>query len=197
MRRTWERIEAWLEKNAAEVRKTLQRGATEQELKAVEQALRVVLPESVKDFYRIHNGQATDEYGFTGAHFLFGWEWPHLKRAVQQWTILTEVLDNGDFDGIHSEPDEGIRNDWWNRGWIPITQNATGDHICLDLAPATDGQRGQIVTWWHDAPERNLEAQSFEEWINQFADGLETGLYVFSKGYGGIIDAKEAKYYDE
>lgn len=120
-----------------------------------------------------------------------------LNRLVQYWQSWKEVLENGDFDRIRSEPDDGIRNDWWNPGWIPITQNAAGDHLCLDLAPTPEGDVGQIIPLWHDTPERTLEAVSFEEWVTAFADGLERGLYVYSKGYGGIIDAKEAKYYEK
>jgi cell wall assembly regulator SMI1 len=196
MERIWLRLEAWLRQNAPDVYSTLQPGATEDELQTVESDLGVRLPRPVKDFYRIHNGQWTDKYGFTARKFLYGWEVPPLKRAVQQWKLWKDVLENGDFDGIHSQPDKGVRNDWWNVKWIPITQNSSGDHICLDLAPEKEGSVGQMITMWHDAPERKVVAQGFKEWVERFAGGLEQGLYVHSKGYGGIIEATKASYYD-
>jgi cell wall assembly regulator SMI1 len=196
MERIWLRLEAWLRPNAADVYSTLRTGATEEDLQTVEGELNVQLPRAVKDFYLIHNGQMTDKYGFTARNFLYGWQVPELKRVVQQWTLWKEVLEKGDFDGIHSQPAKGVRHDWWNVKWIPITQNSTGDHLCLDLAPGRGEKVGQMITMWHDAPEREVVGQSFKYWVERFADGLEQGVYVYSKGYGGIIEATDASYYD-
>jgi cell wall assembly regulator SMI1 len=196
MERIWLRLEAWLRQNAPDIYSTLQPGATEDELQTVEGELSVRLPKSVKGFYRIHNGQSTDKYGFTARHFLYGWQTPHLKRVVQQWKQWKEVLDKGDFDGIQSEPDKDVQSDWWNVKWIPVTQNSSGDHLCLDLDPCKGGRVGQIITVWHDAPERSVVGKTFQEWVERFVIGLEQGVYVYSKGYGGIIEATEASYYD-
>lgn len=192
----WQRLETWLHRNVPSILTTLQPGATEDEIQQAEGELQVELPGPVREFYRIHNGQTTDEYGFTEANFFYGWQLPHLRRVVQQWKILKEVMDQGHFAGIHSAPDPGVRDDWWNIRWIPITQNCSGDHLCLDLAPANGGHYGQIISMWHDAPERTAEAASFLEWIERFAVGLEQGAYVYSKGYGGILAASEAAHYD-
>lgn len=196
MRAIWRRIESWLQQNAPEVLVTLQPGATEEELQEIESELRVALPAPVRDFYRIHNGQSTDKYGFTATKFLYGWQTPHLKRVVHQWRSWKDVLEKGAFRGVHGVPDRGVRDDWWNIKWIPITQNESGDHLCLDLAPAKGGSVGQIITVWHDAPERSIRGASFQEWVERFAISLEEGACVYSKGYGGLIDAAEAAYYD-
>ena len=45
------------------------------------------------------------------------------------------VQDAGEFEGCESDPDVGIRNNWWNDKWIPITYDGAGKHDCLDLAP--------------------------------------------------------------
>ena len=54
-----------------------------------------------------------------------------------------------------------------------------------------------MIEVWHDAPERSVVGASFREWVERFTDGLEQGVYVYSKGYGGIIKATEASYYDQ
>jgi cell wall assembly regulator SMI1 len=196
MEAIWRRLESWLRENAPEVFVTLQPGATVEELQQAEDELQVVLPRPVREFYRIHNGQATDRYGFTTTKFLYGWQVPNLKRVVHQWKGWKEVLERGAFQGVSTVPDKGVRNDWWNVKWIPITQNSSGDHLCLDLAPARGGVVGQVISVGHDAPERTIVGTSFQEWVERFATGLEKGVYVYSKGYGGIIKASEASDYD-
>jgi cell wall assembly regulator SMI1 len=115
---------------------------------------------------------------------------------VHQWNVWKELLERGAFRGVVSVPDKGVRNDWWNVKWIPVTQNSSGDHLCIDLAPAEGGTVGQMIFVWHGAPERSLVGASFQAWVERFATGLEAGAYVYSKGYGGIIEASEASYYD-
>jgi len=51
----------------------------------------------------------------------------------------------------------------------------------LDLDPAPTGVVGQIITMWHDTPEREVVADSFAELLAQFAEDLENDLYVFSE----------------
>ena len=83
------------------------------------------------------------------------------------------MLEQGAFQGIESAPDDGVRNDWWNVKWMPVTQNASGDNLCIDLDPAKGGAAGQMISVWHDAPERTILAASFQEWVERFATGLE------------------------
>jgi cell wall assembly regulator SMI1 len=93
--------------------------------------------------------------------------------------------------GNQGEPEVGIRPDWWNARWIPLTYSGSGDHHCLDLDPASEGCGGQIILLWHDMPEPPLVAPGFREWLEQFADDLEAGLYVHSEESGGLIKIEE------
>ena len=89
------------------------------------------------------------------------------------------LSDNGDFDGIQSEPHETISDCWWSNKWIPFTYNGFGDHYCLDLDPTVKGIKGQVITMWHDMPERNLLANSLSDWLESYVDGLYSGNYEF------------------
>ena len=88
-------------------------------------------------------------------------------------------------------PDKGIKNDWWNDSWIPITYDGSGNHYCLDLDPTEEGIYGQIIRMWHDDAERTLVANSFKEWIVDYKDKLVSGQMVYSEDYFGIIDKDE------
>ncbi len=44
---------------------------------------------------------------------------------------------------------------------------------------------------WHDDGKRELVASSFQNWLDEYATGLESGQYVFSHKYGGIFKADD------
>ncbi|MEH2143178.1 SMI1/KNR4 family protein [Nostoc sp.] len=81
--------------------------------------------------------------------------------------------------------------DWWSPLWIPLTYDGAGNHDCLDLAPAKGGKVGQIIQMWHDEGERELVASSFQNWLEEYATGLESDQYVFSHEYGGIVNTND------
>ena len=56
--------------------------------------------------------------------------------------------------------------------WIPFASDGHGDYLCLDLAPATFGKKGQIISFSHESGKRRLVAESFGEWLRDLADEL-------------------------
>lgn len=181
MQEIWVRIETWLRTNAPQILETLRSPASDAQIKAVENRLSIQFPEDVKNSYCIHNGQSSYEYGL-----IEGREFLSLERIQDEWQVWKGLLDDGDFDGIESDPDAGIRRDWWSPQWIPLTYNGAGYHDCLDLNPA-EGGIGQIISMYHDSGDREIVAPSFREWLDKYAEGLESGQYVFSDYYNGIV----------
>jgi cell wall assembly regulator SMI1 len=173
---SWKRIETWLKKKAPEVRRSLGRKATPQEIERTEAALGVSLPGDVKESYRVHNGQPEDlalvpppeEYDA-------GYSLLPLNRMAAEWRVWKELVDSGEFANDRCAPDTGIRDDWWNPGWMPFAGNGGGDFLCIDLAPADGGTSGQVITMFHAEKKRELLAPSFRDWLSNLADGLEGG----------------------
>ncbi len=186
MREGWTRIEFWLATNAPEILHTLQAGASDEEIASMEVLLGVTLPEDMKESYRIHNGQVSESERLMGY-----WELLSLDRIRFEWSCWKELLDNGAFDGQKSAPDAHRADDWWNPNWMPLAWNGSGDNQCLDMAPTPSGHIGQIITMLHDSPARTLLAPSFREWLIEFADGLESGQFIYSKESGGLFKEGE------
>ena len=186
MREVWDRIDAWLRVNAPGILASPRPGATDGQIAEAERSLGVTFPEPVRDSYRVHDGQRPD-----GGRLIEGWEFLSLERIEDEWKVWRGLLDGGDFQGIASEPDEGIRPDWWNPRWIPLTYDGAGNHHCLDLDPAPGGEAGQIIEMWHDELSRPLVSRSYREWLAGFAADLEAGLYVHSEDYGGLVERDE------
>ena len=174
MHAAWIRIERWLRVNAPPVLENLRSGTTAAELRYAEQRLGVTLPDDVRAFYRLHNGQSNPDLGF-----IEGREFLSLARVVKYWCMWKDLLDKQVFAHDRSEPVGPIVADWWHACWIPLTDDCAGNHYCLDLAPARGGDCGQIITMWHDDPLREIVAPSFTAWLTAFADDLEQGAYVF------------------
>ncbi|WP_377161787.1 SMI1/KNR4 family protein [Roseateles sp. UC29_93] len=183
----WKQLEDWLAANWPEGLASLNPPATDEEISALEQALGARLPQDFIDCLKIHNGQSDSAGGlFDNADFL------STSAILDQWTVWKELLDSGDFEGIESEPEEGVRNDWWNARWIPFTYNGAGDHYCLDLAPDEAGQVGQVITMWHDSSEREILGNSFAAWLKQYVSDVLAGEYVYSDDYGGLVPKEDA-----
>ncbi|MEO0414502.1 MAG: SMI1/KNR4 family protein, partial [Verrucomicrobiota bacterium] len=84
-----------------------------------------------------------------------------------------------------------VRNDWWNKKWIPFTYNGCGDHHCLDLDPSDEGARGQVIRMWHDMAERPVEGGSLGEWFADYTSRVVSGDYCYCEAYEGILPKSE------
>lgn len=170
---SWSRIEHWLETNAKSLRKRLAKGARPDQIQKLEAAIGTALPQALKESLAIHDGQKQDgdlipDDDAGSFYFLC------CKDIVTAWKDWNFVQQTGDFDDAKPSPAEGIANCWWNRGWIPFASNG-GDNLCIDLTPAAGGRLGQVILVRHDEAERRLMAGSFEEWLAQLANTIESG----------------------
>lgn len=183
---TWNRFEAWLTKNASHLIEGLNPSITGNEIDKLEKTIGTKLPQEYIQFLQIHNGQSRDSEGLIDTEELLS-----AERIIEEWTVWKDLLDKGDFDDSQSTPGNGIKSDWWNPKWIPITYDGHGNHYCIDLDPGIGGTSGQIIRMWHDSSERELIASSFKEWIAKYVRALEKGKYVYSEDWGGIINKED------
>ncbi len=186
MRATWDRIEAWLSANAPRVLESLQPGATDEAIKLAESVLGVQFPAAFKESYAIHDGQVEEAPGLIN-----GCELLSLERIVDEWSIWGELIAEGEFTGLQSQSDGPVSHEWWNTKWVPITYDGTGNHHCVDLDPAEGGELGQMIVMMHDDPYRPVIAPNFADWLEAFAEDLETGIYVYDEEDGGVVHRRD------
>lgn len=182
MTHEWDRLKKWLYKSCPLMVTSLNKGASSEQLSELEKTLDVSLPEDYKDFLQIHNGQIFNSPALVDLEVLNSTDF-----ILSEWKFWKELYDAGEFKSYQSTPDNGIKNDWWNPSWIPITSNGYGDHICIDLDPTSGGTKGQIISMFHDDPRRELLALSFKKWLRNYIEDLEKGIHIYSEEYGGII----------
>lgn len=190
MQDIWNRFEAWLDKHANQLLDDLNEGATDAAFEPLERMMGVDMPEDFKEFYKIHNGQfAESEDRLFGIEELYSIE--RMIEVRQKWKAK---FDAGEFDDLESEPQDGIRSEWWNPYWLPITGDITGNHYCVDFAPTRQGKIGQIIRMLHNNPKRKLVASSFREWMETYVIELEKGLFNYSSKWGGMVARTRTNY---
>lgn len=184
----WEVIEDALATEHDEGTDVLRPPADEETVSSLEETLDVELPPAFATFLRVHDGQRPNTR-------------PVLKRyqalsasgVRETWERMRDLLAEGAFEGRQGDFDDDlrpqgsddpvdpeIRDVWYHDKWIPIGTDPGGHLLCLDFAPTDEGTRGQVITYWNDAPRRSCRAPDFETWFTDYAAAIETGEYVYS-----------------
>jgi cell wall assembly regulator SMI1 len=193
---SWKRIETWLKANASPIRKSLRPEAKAGALEELLGKLGLSLPADFIESVRLHDGQKPEaEHGlFPVTDDVLGplpaCRLLPIAEIAREWEQMKQLQEAGNFAGKTTEPAPGVRGDWWNPGWVPIADNGGGDYFCIDLVPDKGGTAGQVIVFYHDMTDRPRLAPSHAKWLEELADGLESGRYVFGEDEG-IVEAMD------
>lgn len=98
------------------MKKSLKKGATEEQIAACEATLGVTFPPDLRASFLIHDGQKAgaeclfpEDFADLDAGFLL----LSLEEVARQWTMWKGLVDGGEFKKQKSQPDVGVRSDWW------------------------------------------------------------------------------------
>ncbi len=187
MRDHWHRLEAWLAKEYPEMLADLNPGCAQEQLSNVEQEIGVRLPESVKNFYLIHDGQKSehDKGIFYDVAFL------PLARLIADWRMWSEIIDSYDEETMRTDFDEfnislmpdKVREKYANKRWIPFAVIWDSNYLGLDFDPEVNGKAGQVINFGREEEQKSVIADSFESFIAWYINELERGNYLI--GYEG------------
>ena len=176
----WQKIQQSLLAIVPSIGESFQKPAEESQIKALEDAVTQPLPESFKEYLRTFNGQAQSDSPnyFMGYNLLLP-----TDEIIETYQMLVE-----DFEG-ESIADElnpnKIQPVLWDKGWIPFTDFEATTRICIDLNPATNGVKGQVIMLYPGIDYQSDEvvlANSFEEFTQKIWNILDTKDYSFEEG---------------
>lgn len=190
--KSWQRIENWLTQNLPEVVATLNAGASEAEIQAFENDFDLVLPDDVKESWRIHDGQ--QPHKSPGA--IIGQPLDSLatiKSNLCFWRQLDLEEENSDHDsGLGSQctstPIDAIRSSYTSPGWISLG-DWDGNCYGIDLNPEPNGVRGQVINFGRDEENKFVLALSWAHFLEDVADELEAGSIVVVRGANQEVDS--------
>ena len=176
----WQKIQQSLFAIAPSIGKSFHKPAEEAQIKALEDAIVQPLPESFKQYLRTFNGQEQSDspHYFMGYNLLLP-----TDEIIETYQMLVE-----DFEG-ESIADElnpnKIQPVLWDKGWVPFTDFEATTRICIDLNPATNGVKGQVIMLYPGIDyqsDKVVLANSFEEFTQKIWNILDTKDYSFEEG---------------
>ena len=167
MKEKWQKLERWLAANVPRVLEGLNPPANEAEIMAAEAAINMSFPPSVRDSYRVHNGEK-DYWGLKGDWGLFvDWRFMPLEQVVGRIKKMRRIQD------------ELLLDDFDVSLMIPILESGGGDLYCVERS--CNGEETELIELWHEVPSRDVKAASFEAFFDEFLQQLETGAIVFDE----------------
>jgi len=165
----WIQLEAWLKENAPPVLGALYPGATMREIKEAEEELCVSFPPEMVEFYLRHNGEVGE-----GALCMGGKLYP-LKTIVEQRDMLAGHVNPENDDLVDTVGP--VRKNWYNVMWVPFV-GADGDDLCLDFAPSSGGNKGQIIYMAREGS-REVVATDFTAWFEAYVQKVLSGAFSY------------------
>ena len=146
-------------------------GASQSDLDNLESSIGLELPQSVKDFYRVHNGQEPYwQNQQLSPGMFFNWVFLPIEAIAQNWQTWHELqyMNQDIADDMSSYPEGHIKNLYTNDGWIPLIDDFGGNHVGIDLDPDINGVSGQLIIFGADENEKRLIASSFTKFLEKY-----------------------------
>src|SRR6185503_805893 len=145
MKAHWERIEAWLAAYAPYLLRDLRKGAAPATLAKLEAQIQRGLPEPVRAFYAIHDGQKS----VCPKGLFYSLQFMPLARVLESQALWAELVDMNDelARAMSSSPSGRIKPLYANPLWIPFAHDQSGNHLGLDLDPDSQGVEGQVIVF--------------------------------------------------
>lgn len=182
----WGDIEQWYLDRDPDKLSSLLEGETDEEIAEFETKFRVLLSVGYKASLKIHNGYVDfNPYTYT-----------NLADTYHRWSMMTDAAERGLFESAKARVINAgggiIQNTWWHRNWIPFAADRNGNYFCLDLAPAVNGETGQIILHSLERGPVITKYQSFLEWLEACRDCLYRDIRVLMGESNSLPDISAA-----
>lgn len=170
------RLDAWYAAHLPPEQYRFNPPASDAELDAFETVIGFKLPQSYRELYRWHDGEADDRRGH-----IYGLPLLPLNEAAAQWRAWERVL--ADIGGDRYEipgsswPPGAVDPAYINPRWIPLTHDGSGNHIGLDFDPWPRGRIGQVILFGRDEEVKCVLAESLGKFLEWLAGLLESGNF--------------------
>lgn len=189
---TWAMIRDWLQSTLPEALDNLRPPANDAQIEEVEKKLSLQCPPGLKALYRLHDGESNNwpPGVLDDAH----WFLP-LHEVAQHY----EIMSTFDYEimSTFAEPEQDTDFATWKEliedhaisikgpvktrifsaKWLPITSSNGDVHRYIDFDPAPGGTVGQVIEHYPEACRHMVLAQSFDEYLANYAGDLLSGRY--------------------
>lgn len=208
MRTAWKRLKVWFADRLPSALVPMRSGASDTEISEFESATENRLPDDVREWFRLHDGQEATNFSTSGREesgILFGWRPLSLTESVEEWRKWTENTTD-EFNeeigaGKEVIPEGAIRPTAYLRGWIPLLKRqGAPDYVGLDFNPGPTGTVGQVINFGRYEETNVVIALCWADFINLIADAHEAGKVKYEsfgeEGFeiSGHLDFPQSRY---
>ena len=180
------RIMAWARKELPLLVDSMRPGASEGEIASLEALIGQRLPEDVRALYKLADGQIPYEFGKTPHYpgLFFGLPFNPIAIVKDHWRMRPPVDGSLDDDNqfLSSFPPGAMKVLYTSPGWIPLSDDAGGNFMGVDLDPGPEGNVGQWIVFGADEFESVRVATSLGAFLDWIADEVEQGRVVVQRG---------------
>lgn len=166
----WQRTEAWLREYAPASYAALRSGASDDEIAALEEALDAVVPEALKQLWRLRAG--VEGTGLSGGFLLGNWALMPLEGVSQLYQ--RNMLSQRHEEMLSQRRENGEEITVWKPSWIPFCSWNVEDWSYGLYLDACTGE----VWQWTESADRSLEYPSLTDYLEEMVDVLEAPSFV-------------------
>lgn len=179
------RIMAWADANCPLLRESLRAGASAEQLASFEALIGQPLPEDARALYRLADGQTPFQFGRTPNYpgLFVSLPFNPLEVVTRHWRFNQEMLSEMGADtgtSLPSHPPGAVKSAIYNTNWIPLSDDAGGNHMGIDLDPGPAGNVGQWIIFGTDEFELFRVASSLSAFLHWAAGEMEAGHFAAS-----------------
>lgn len=172
------RILRWADFNLPLLRASLRPPASESEIDAFEALIGRTLPQDVRDLYRLADGQIPFQF-YPGIFLSLPFN--PLGVVTRDWRFAVDAIQHTESNTdefLSSFPPGAVRALHYNTAWVPISDDAGGNHLAIDLDPGPAGNVGQLIITGTDEQERVRVAPSLGVFLHWAAGEMEAGNFA-------------------
>lgn len=147
-----DRLQRCLEEQLPGMAGSLNPGASDADLRALEQHIGHDLPAPWHALYRWHDGQSMDIDGALG--LFVGLPFLPIKRVIALWDFEARPASPPSPEEVAEWaqsysclPPGTVKQRAFSPAWIPLADDDGGNYLGLDLDPDTLGAPGQVITF--------------------------------------------------
>ena len=163
----WVEVRAWLAEARPDLAAELRTGAGDE---ALAELAALGLPESWRAWWHHNDG--------AGPVLFDGWSWLPVRGVVDSVLSEYEALIEMAVQLENEAPPTAVgpvRPVWGHRDWVPFAVDYSGRFLCVDLAPADGGQRGQVILV--DDDERRVLYDGLQSFLSDCLMRMEMGVH--------------------
>ena len=151
--------------------------ATTRDIQEVEDVIGLPLPETMKHLLKITNGEGNEKYNHGTGPAILGFGFLSTHEIISHWNFFKE---SADFD-TEINQEKFLNPNLYSPRRIPFAHDdGSGQFLCVDYDPNTDGIKGQIIYLPCGEPEPiSVIANNFDDYLDFLIDSiLSERLYL-------------------